>query len=160
MAYRSAVKTSTGFTPYYLLFGRKMRLPLDIIYRPPEKEQSHQAFVVEIREQLHRAYDTTRDRLNLAHQRQKDYYDRRTHGERFRVGDSVWLWSPVLEKGVAPKFYEPWTGPMKISKRISNVTYDVHDLSKNSKKTSISTDLERRQLNHVVTSFRKASQRR
>ena len=40
----------------------------------------------------------------------------------------------MLEKGVAPKFHEPWTGPMKISKRISDVTYEVHDLSKNSKK--------------------------
>ena len=134
MAYRSAVQTSTGFTPHYLLFGREMRLPLDIIFRPPDKEQSHQAFVGEVREHLHRAYDTARDRLQLAHHRQKDYYDRRTHGDRYKVGDSVWLWSPVLEKGVAHKFHEPWTGPMKISKKISDVTYEVHDLSKNSKK--------------------------
>ena len=110
---------------HYLLFGRAMRLPLDIIYRPPSKEQSYQAFVAEIREQLHRAYDTARDRLYLALQRQQDYYDRRTQGERFRVGDSVWLWSPVLEKGMAPKIHEPWTGPVKISKRISDVTYEV-----------------------------------
>ena len=66
-------------------------MPLDIIYRPPDKGQSHQAFVAEIWEQLHRAYDTTRDRLHLAHQRQKDYYNGPTHGERFKVGDSVWL---------------------------------------------------------------------
>ena len=132
MAYRSAVQTSTGFTPHFLLFGQEMRLPLDIIYRPPDKKQSHQAFLTYFREKLHRAYDTYRDRLKLAHQRQKDYYDRRTHGERFKVGDSLWLWSPALENGVAPKFHEPWTGPMKVSKGISDVTYEVHDLAKNS----------------------------
>ena len=112
-----------------------MRLPLDSIYRPSNKEQSHQAFVSEIQEQLHRAYDTTRERLHFAHQNQKDYYHRRTHGERFKVKDSVWLWSPVLEKGVAPKFHDPWTGSMKINKSICDVKYKVHDLSKNFKKT-------------------------
>lgn len=30
MAYRSAVQTSTGFTPHSLLFGREMRFPLNI----------------------------------------------------------------------------------------------------------------------------------
>ena len=35
MAYRSAVQASTGYTPYFLLYGREMRLPLDVIYRPP-----------------------------------------------------------------------------------------------------------------------------
>ena len=131
MAYRSAVQILTGFTSHYLLFDREMRLQLDIIYRPPEKEQSHQAFVAKHREQLHRAYDTTRYRVHLAYQTQKDYYDRQTHGERSRVVDSVWLWSPVLEKGVTPKFHEPWTGPMKISRGISDATYKVHDLLTN-----------------------------
>ena len=35
MAYRSAVQSSTGYTSYYLLYGKEMRLPLDIMYRPP-----------------------------------------------------------------------------------------------------------------------------
>ena len=45
----------------------------------------------------------------------------------------MWLWCPVLEKPVAPKFYEPKTGLMKINKRNSDVTYKVHDLSTTSK---------------------------
>ena len=36
IAYRSAVQLSTSFTPHCLLFGREMRLLLDIMYRPPE----------------------------------------------------------------------------------------------------------------------------
>ena len=33
---------------------------------------------------------------------------------------------------MAPIFHEQWTGPVKISKIISDVTYEVHDLSINS----------------------------
>ena len=40
IAYRSAVQSSTGFTPHFMLFGREMRLPLDIMYRLPEASHS------------------------------------------------------------------------------------------------------------------------
>ena len=134
MAYRSAVQTSTGFTPQFLMYGREMRLPIDIIYRPPHREISRSQYAQEIRNTLEYAYKVAREKLHLAHERQKDYYDRRTQGSRYSVGDSVWLWSPVPKKGVAPKFHEPWTGPYKISKRLSDVTYELLDVSKNIKK--------------------------
>ena len=35
MAYRSAVQTSTRFTPHFLIYGREMRLIIDIMYRSP-----------------------------------------------------------------------------------------------------------------------------
>ena len=83
---------------------------------------------------MERDYDTERSKLQLAHKRQKDYYDRRTWGERFKPGDSVWLWSPAVKKGIAPKFYEPWTGPYKVTKRLSDVTYEILDVAQKSKK--------------------------
>lgn len=69
IAYRLAVLTSTGFTLYYLLFGREIRLFLEIIYRYSEKMQSNQKLVAEIREQRYRAYNSTRDRLHFTRQK-------------------------------------------------------------------------------------------
>ena len=134
MSYRSAVQSSTGHTPYFMLFGREMRLPLDIMYRPPEIEHTRSEYPNEVRKVLEHAYERARDRLHMAHERQKDYYDRRGHGSRFKVGDSVWLYSPVVGKGVAPKFHEPWTGPYKVSKRLSDITYEVEDIQKKTTK--------------------------
>ena len=111
IAYRSAVQLSTGFTPYDLLYGKEMRLPLDILYRPPNQDLSRTQYAQEIRRVLERDYDTVRSKLKLSHKRHKDYYDRRTRRERFKPGDSVWFWSQAVKKGVAPKFHEPWTGP-------------------------------------------------
>ena len=139
MAYRSAEQTSTWFTPYFVIYDREMRLPIDIMYRSPNQEVSRSQYAQEVRNILHNAYSAAREKLLVAHKRQKDYYDRRTQGTRHSVGDSVWLWSPVLKEGVAPKFHEPWTGPFEVSKRLSDVTYELLDVSKNSKTLFIST---------------------
>ena len=115
-----------------------MRLPIDIMYRSPNQEVTRSQYAQEVRDTLQNAYSAAREKLLIAHKRQKDYYDRRTQGTRYSVGDSVWLRSPVPKKGVAPKFHEPWTGFFEVSKRISDVTYELLDVAKNSKKLFIS----------------------
>lgn len=40
IAYRSAFQSSTGYTPYYLLLGREMQLPIDVMYNTTNAEQS------------------------------------------------------------------------------------------------------------------------
>ena len=117
-----------------MLYGKEVRLPLDIIYRPPSQDLSRTQYAQDIRRALERAYDTARSKLQLSHERQEDYYDRQTRGERFKPGDSVWLWSPAVKKGIAPKFHEPWTGPFKVTKRLSDVTYKMLDVDRKSKK--------------------------
>ena len=131
MAYRSAVQSSTGFTSYYLLYGEEMRLPLDLIYRPPLTEKSRAYYANEVQCTLEQVYETVRKKLHLAHERQKDYYDRRSHGSRYQ---SVWLWNPAPQKRVAPKFHEPWTGLYKVTKRLSDVTYKIFDARRQTKK--------------------------
>ena len=92
-----------------------MRLPLDIIYRPPSQDVSRTQYAQEIRRVLERFYKTARSKLQLSHKRQKHYYDRRTRGECFKPGDSVWHWSPAVKTSIAPKFHEPWNGPDKLT---------------------------------------------
>ena len=58
-----------------MLFGREMRLPLDIMYRQPEASHSRFDYSNEVRKTLADAYERARERLHLAHKRQKDYYD-------------------------------------------------------------------------------------
>lgn len=76
MAYRSAVQASTGHTPHLILYGREIRLPLDIIYRPYDVMHSRFEYPNEVRKT--RTYKPALDRLNMAHERQKENLDDRS----------------------------------------------------------------------------------
>ena len=143
MAYRSAVQALTDYTPYCILYGRKMRLPIDVIYRPPKRDQSRTDYAIEMRKTLDQVYEVARDHLQLAHKRQQDYYDRSTRGKRFKQRESVWLHTPVLKKGLAPKFHEPWTRPFKVKKQLSDVTYGIHNMANKTSKVMDFNSLKR-----------------
>ena len=66
-----------------------------------------------------------RDHASTHHQRQKVFYDQKVYGKPYMPGDLVWLYSPVPQKGTSRKLYHPWTGPFKVVKKVSDVTYRI-----------------------------------
>ena len=126
MAYNSAVHESTGFTPYFLEHGREMRLPVDLVATPiPEPGYSQTAFGKKLRTTLENAFQSARESLNTAHQRQKVGYDRWAREKEYRVGDLVWWYDRSTRKGRCQKFNCPWVGPWKIIKQVGDVVYRI-----------------------------------
>ena len=61
-------------------------------------------------EAARRSLSWVQDHLHQALQHQKQCYDRKSSGGRYKVGDSV-LYSPALFRGQASKFHRQWRGP-------------------------------------------------
>ena len=49
------------------------------------------------------------------------------NGEKFSIGQLVWLCNPVIPKGNSRKLHSPWVGPYKIIKCISDTVYRIQD---------------------------------
>ena len=92
MAYNTSVHPSTGFTPFFLMFGRQAKLPLDIIYgsTPTEPQPVHE-YAKNLKRSLEDAYSRVREHLGTTVERQKEVYDLKVHGKAFEIGDLVWL---------------------------------------------------------------------
>ena len=78
-AYREVPQSSTGFSPFELLYGREVRRPLDVVKETWEaSERSNQSvvsYVVNIREKLEKMMALVRENVEKAQKVQKAWYD-------------------------------------------------------------------------------------
>ena len=131
MAYNTSVHPSTGFSPFYLMFGRQARLPVDLIYGTGPQITDNQSvgeYAASLKNRVSEAFDLVRKNMSQHHVYQKELYDRKVHGQPFSTGDWVRLYSPVVGKGGSRKLHCPWKGPYTVIKKISDVTYRIRNL--------------------------------
>ena len=115
---------ATGQSPFFLMFGRRARIPVDLLCGTgdAEKDVSVNSYVSQRSRILEAAYHQVQNRMGLQQDRQKEIYDRRRHAEPFKQGDYVMLYTSVVPRGRCRKLLCPWSGPYKILKKLSEVT--------------------------------------
>jgi len=127
-AYRSTVQESTGFSPYFLMYGREARIPADLVYVPPP-DLSHSEdvpeFVAQRRDTLQSAFETTRQHLGSSATRRKCQYDLRTRPQEFPVDSWVWVHVHRRKESRYQKWRSPYEGPFLVIKRLGPVNYVV-----------------------------------
>ena len=130
MAYRAMPHCSTKYSPYCLVFGKDMRLPIEDDWRPklskPEsKEEEYEDIVKTLALRLREANRAAGQHSKQSHQTANQYYDRRTRLEQFRKGDLVYLHDPTHKRGKARKFSYQYKGPFEVESKISPLIYRI-----------------------------------
>ena len=125
LAYHTTVHASTGFTPYFLLFGHEATLPSTAMFPLLVPSMTHPEYVQQLETKLTSAYSIVRQFSSEQHRRQKAVYDRHTAEKLFSVNDLVLLHYPAVPVGVAPKFHRPWKGPYWITQKVSGTVARV-----------------------------------
>lgn len=109
LSYRTCAQDSTQQTPARLLFGREIRLPLEMIMGPPPSNPMPTGrYLTELTESLEEIHEHNRTTLARATRRMKNYYDLRARDRSYNVGDSVWLYFPRRAVGRCPKLQCDW----------------------------------------------------
>ena len=89
-AYNATRHTSTGHSPFYLMFGRQARLPVDLLFEDPENEgKSYGKYVSELRDRIKKAYNLASESARKSQVRQKQNYDIRARAAVLEAGDRV-----------------------------------------------------------------------
>ncbi|PAA67889.1 hypothetical protein BOX15_Mlig030754g1, partial [Macrostomum lignano] len=125
MAYRSSVHRGTGLSPFFLLHGREMSLPVDLGVARPLDIEPYCEEVQNLRETLVEAHRVVRERITSYQRVQKDWYDRKVKGREFVAGDEVFVYNPVLKAGAKAKLHSPWTGPAVVLEKLSETRYRI-----------------------------------
>ena len=92
MAYNATHSAVTGYSPYYLLFSRRPRIPVDYLF-PTLRDSPHQTkievFVAAMQKRLKEAFTVVRRLTSEEVARQCCYYDRKAGAVALQPGDVV-----------------------------------------------------------------------
>ena len=140
MAYRATPQDSTGLTPNFLMFGREVSMPIDVMIGPPEDQAMTELdYVKKMQKKLTYAYELARMNLRKSAERQSKYYNKSRHGSNFSLGDLCWYANKLRKKGVSPKLQPKWRGPCLIIKKLNDTIVHIQLSAK--KFLTVHTDL-------------------
>ena len=126
-AYRETPHESLGFSPFELLYGRKVRGPMKILRELWTKEQEDSEikttyqYIIDLKERLQETCTMAHEMLAKSTARYKEYYDRGKKPRQLYVGDKVLVLLPTDQS----KLLLQWRGPYEVMAKTGDLDYKV-----------------------------------
>ncbi len=93
-AYNCTPNEATGFSPYFLMFGREARLPVDLCFETSSdgtQQKTYLKYVSDMRKELKAAYELAESIAAKQNDNNKQRYDKRIRFTQLLPGDRVLL---------------------------------------------------------------------
>jgi hypothetical protein len=124
---RMTPNPSTGYTPFFLLFGVEAVLPMDVRYCAPHIvgyiEEDAQTALVDALDLLDEARGVALARSAFYQQSLRNYHSRRVCGGSFEPGNLVLR----LKQTSTSKLESPWEGPYLVHEAIPGGAYRLRN---------------------------------
>ena len=123
--YNTTVHRTLGATPYSMSFWREAQYPIDLFVpkSPGDPRLNLGENAEELNERFYEIHREAQMTMGTEHRREREYFNRKVHGEPFKIGDLVCLFEP--NKAKSRNFYLPWYCPFEVLSRTSEVTYMI-----------------------------------
>ena len=114
--YNSTINKSTGYSPFFFMFGKYSKLPVDSIFdvqNSSNDQKSYDKFVAEWKESMQQAIDIASKNADKARRLNKTNYDRKLYGNDLNLGGQVLLKNNLGLSGT-DKLRSDWKDPIYI----------------------------------------------
>ena len=126
-AYRATPHDSTGLSPFKMLFGHEVTLPIDLQFDVGLRDRFPECpveYVEWLRQTLYLGHDLAREKLKVAAERQKKGYQETCREVSFKRGDWVWKIDPLKRVG---KLHVKNLGPYLVIAKTGPVNYQIQE---------------------------------
>ena len=93
-AYNSTIDKSTGYSPFFLMFGRSSRLPIDSMF-PIDigvtKQNTYDQFVSDRKNQMNEDIQISQQKADKSAEQNRNQYNRKVHVNDIVIGDRILL---------------------------------------------------------------------
>ena len=135
-AYRTSKHSTTKVTPFYLVYGREAKLPIDD--SKIEEERSVVQHIFTQLDVLLIARNHVQRTIKSAQDKQKDLHDRRIRFTPvYQIGDQVLYYRAALDNQRSGKLELKWKGPYYIHSITGNGAYKIRTIDGSVLKASI-----------------------
>ena len=123
LAINSLVNRSTGFSPFYLMYGYHPVLPVELLN---DHEVANLESVNSFVQRMQLTWQSSVNNLRKAQSLQAKYYDKKHRAVEFSVGDLVLLSTVNLRvRGTPVKLQRKFVGPFQVLERVGNQAYKL-----------------------------------
>ena len=140
-AYNCLVCETTGYSPFYLMFGRQPRVAIDLLLAikedSKEEQKEHQTYMKQLKARLQHAFKLASEAAVQKQQKQKQLYDERRKGASLFAGDRI-LVRRTGFKG-PHKLEDRWSEEVYVIKEQPDETIPVYRVQQEGNKGPIRT---------------------
>ena len=135
-AYRMKKQTSIKIEPFYLMYGRKVRLPMD-----EADDITINDRIETLIEEQPKIFNEAKTNSKKSQNKQKEYHDRKIKSYNFEIGEKVLYYKAAKEKQWSGKLEEKWKGPYYIHEKLLNGAYKIKELDGKILRTPVNGEL-------------------
>ncbi|UYV74535.1 hypothetical protein LAZ67_12000036 [Cordylochernes scorpioides] len=123
-AYNTTIQETTGYSPFFLLFGREPMSLLDDENIPTDSNMDdYDEYIENYLDKIARTRQVVINNTEKTQERMRRNYDKKHNEKIYEPGHLVAVWTPVRKIGKCEKLLRKYFGPYRILKKLSNVNY-------------------------------------
>ena len=130
LAYRNQIHEATKETPFYLMFGRDMELPVHLTIRDKKVRYDMDDYGNQLIGKLQHAHHQAQRNIEKSIEKRCEKHNSRRLRRSYTIGDLVYLKLPSLPgKNLARKFLPKWKGLYRILEKKGPVTFKIKEVN-------------------------------